>query len=113
MNTRMPRFPRIAYSAADPVSPDVAPRMLSCPPDSAEHVFEQVAQQLHRQVLERECRTVGQFQNMEAGLERLDRGYVGASERRCGVGALDETLEVRLGNVIGESPQDLESESRI
>ena len=29
MNTAMPRLPRIAYSAELPVSPDVAPRMLS------------------------------------------------------------------------------------
>jgi hypothetical protein len=29
MNTRMPSLPRIAYSAALPVSPEVAPRMLS------------------------------------------------------------------------------------
>ena len=28
MNTRMFRRPRIAYSAAEPVSPEVAPRML-------------------------------------------------------------------------------------
>ena len=32
MNTRMPRLPRMAYSAALPVSPLVAPRMLSCAP---------------------------------------------------------------------------------
>ncbi|XQU67279.1 hypothetical protein OJJOAM_000010 [Cupriavidus sp. H18C1] len=32
MKTRMPRLPRIAYSAALPVSPEVAPRILSsCP----------------------------------------------------------------------------------
>ncbi len=29
MKTRMPRLPRIAYSAALPVSPEVAPKMLS------------------------------------------------------------------------------------
>ena len=32
MKTSMPRLPRIAYSAALPVSPDVAPRMLSVRP---------------------------------------------------------------------------------
>ena len=30
MNTRTPRLPRIAYSAAEPVSPEVAPRIFSC-----------------------------------------------------------------------------------
>ncbi|MNT16670.1 hypothetical protein D3C72_1517840 [compost metagenome] len=32
MNTRMPSLPRIAYSAALPVSPEVAPRMFSFRP---------------------------------------------------------------------------------
>ena len=32
MKTRTPRLPRIAYSAAEPVSPEVAPRMFSSPP---------------------------------------------------------------------------------
>ncbi|OQB98390.1 MAG: hypothetical protein BWX79_03327 [Alphaproteobacteria bacterium ADurb.Bin100] len=32
MKTRTPFLPRIAYSAALPVSPLVAPRMLSCSP---------------------------------------------------------------------------------
>ncbi len=32
MNTATPRLPRIAYSAAPPVSPEVAPRMLSVVP---------------------------------------------------------------------------------
>ena len=35
MKTRMPFFPRIAYSAAEPVSPEVAPRMLSSLPSLA------------------------------------------------------------------------------
>jgi len=35
MNTRMPRRPRIAYSAALPVSPEVAPRMFSSRPSFA------------------------------------------------------------------------------
>ena len=35
MNTRTPRLPRMAYSAALPVSPLVAPKMLSCAPRRA------------------------------------------------------------------------------
>ena len=35
MKTRMPCLPRIAYSAALPVSPEVAPRMLSVSPRRA------------------------------------------------------------------------------
>ena len=35
MKTRTPRLPRSAYSAADPVSPEVAPRMFSVSPRRA------------------------------------------------------------------------------
>jgi hypothetical protein len=35
MNTRTPFLPRMAYSAALPVSPLVAPKMLSCSPRRA------------------------------------------------------------------------------
>jgi hypothetical protein len=60
MNTRTPCLPRIAYSAALPVSPDVAPRMFSWRPAARQHVLEQVAEQLHRHVLECQRRAVGQ-----------------------------------------------------
>ena len=43
MNTRMPRLPRMAYSAALPVSPLVAPRMLSCAPQTVSDNAVQVA----------------------------------------------------------------------
>ena len=56
MNTATLRLPRIAYSADGPVSPDVAPRMLSVVPLLREHMLEQVAQQLQRHVLEGEGR---------------------------------------------------------
>ena len=76
MNTRMPRLPRMAYSAAEPVSPEVAPRMLSSPPVLVQHVLEQVAEQLHRHVLERQRRAVRQRQHVQAGLQRFQRGDV-------------------------------------
>ena len=72
MNTRTPRLPRIAYSAELPVSPEVAPRMLSRAPLLREHVLEQVAEQLHRDVLERERRAVRHVQQVHARLERGD-----------------------------------------
>jgi hypothetical protein len=59
MNTRMPRLPRIAYSAALPVSPEVAPKMFSSRV-LRQRVLEQVAQQLHRHVLEGQGRAVRQ-----------------------------------------------------
>ena len=92
MNTRMPRLPRIAYSAELPVSPDVAPRMLSSPPFVAEHVLEQVAEQLHRDVLERERRAVRHAQQVQARRERRDRRDLVAAERRRRVGAIDQRL---------------------
>jgi hypothetical protein len=60
MKTRMPRLPRIAYSAALPVSPEVAPKMFSSAPVLRQRVFEQIAQQLHRHVLEGQRRAVRQ-----------------------------------------------------
>ena len=73
MNTAMPRLPRIAYSAELPVSPDVAPRMLSVRSPRSQHVLEQVAEQLQRDVLERERRAVRQAQQVQPGLERRQR----------------------------------------
>ena len=70
MNTSMPRLPRIAYSAALPVSPDVAPRMLSVRRCLRERVLEQVAEELQRDVLERERRAVRHVQQVQARLER-------------------------------------------
>ena len=55
-----PCLPRIAYSAALPVSPEVAPRMLSVCAAARQLVLEQVAEQLHRHVLERQRRAVRQ-----------------------------------------------------
>ena len=81
MNTAMPRLPRIAYSAELPVSPDVAPRMLRRRVAVAQHVLEQVAEQLQRDVLERERRPVRQAQQMQARLERRQRRDVVAAER--------------------------------
>ncbi len=67
MNTRTPCLPRIAYSAAEPVSPDVAPRMLMVSPRLASTYSEQVAEQLHRHVLEGQRRT-GQFEQAQPTL---------------------------------------------
>jgi hypothetical protein len=60
MKTRMPRLPRIAYSAALPVSPEVAPKIFSGAVLLGQRVLEQVAEQLHRHVLEGQRRAVRQ-----------------------------------------------------
>jgi len=74
MKTRTPFLPRMAYSAALPVSPLVAPRMFSSSPRRRQFVFEQVAQQLHGHVLERQRRAVGQ--GFDPGRARPARGGV-------------------------------------
>ena len=88
MNTRMPRLPRIAYSAAEPVSPEVAPRMLSSPPASRQHMLEQVAEQLHRHVLERQRRAVRQAKYIDALLQLAHGRDVLRAENGSGVGSL-------------------------
>ena len=89
MKTLMFFLPRIAYSAAEPVSPEVAPRMLRfC--FFLQHGFEQIAEQLQRHVLERERRPVRQAEQVQAGLERLQRRDVVAAEDFLRVGALDD-----------------------
>ncbi len=70
MNTLSPRLPRIAYSAAEPVSPEVAPRMFSARPALRQRVLEQVAEQLQRDVLERQRRPTGEAQQVQPRLER-------------------------------------------
>ena len=51
-----------------------------------EHELEQVAEQLQREVLERERRPVRQAEDMQPRLERLERRDLVAAENRAGVG---------------------------
>ena len=66
MNTRTPRLPRMAYSAAEPVSPEVALRMFRAPPSLGQGVFKQIAQQLHGHVFEGQGRNAGQPLDIQA-----------------------------------------------
>ena len=106
MKTRMPCLPRMAYSAAEPVSPEVAPRMLSVLAGPLQHVFEQVAQQLHGHVLEGQRRAVGQFEQMQARLQGAQRRDLGGGVARANVakrlrrvGLVDDGLQVGRRNV--------------
>ena len=65
MKTLMRSRPRIAYSAADPVSPEVAPSTFKRSSTLFKNALEQSSQQLHREVLERQRRTVGKFKKPE------------------------------------------------
>ena len=78
-----------------------------------QHVLEQIAEELHRQVLEGQRRPVGQCQQVQARLQRLDRRDVLAAEHRGRVGPLQQRLEVRLGNVVRVAADDLERQLRV
>ena len=108
MNTVTLRLPRIAYSADGPVSPEVAPRMLSVAPLLRKDVLEQIAQQLQRDVLECERRSVGCAQQMQPRLECGQRRDLVAAKGRNGVRALDDRTQVGGRDVVHVARQDLE-----
>jgi hypothetical protein len=83
MNTRIPARPRSAYSAAEPVSPEVARR----PVRKAEQV--------------------------EPGLEPPHRRDVVAAEGARGVRSVDDPLEIGRRNVVDVARQDLERERAV
>ena len=90
MKTLMFFLPRIAYSAAEPVSPEVAPRMLRVLLFFFKYYFEQISEQLQRDILERERRPVRQAEDVQARLERLQRRDVVAAEDFLRVGLVDD-----------------------
>src|SRR5450756_138771 len=82
-----------------------------------QRVFEQVAQQLHRHVLERQRRPVGEFEYMHARLQRAQRrdlreigitAAIAVNISRVGLG--DDGLEVSRRNVGNEFRQHRERE---
>ena len=108
MKTRMPRLPRIAYSAALPVSPEVAPRMFSDLTAPRQLVLEQRAEQLHRDVLEGQRRAVRQGLQRDTRLQWLQRHDGLAAECRRGVSPAAQPAQVVGRNVIDVERQDLE-----
>jgi hypothetical protein len=106
MKTWMPRFPRIAYSGgaarvARRRSQDVErARAL------AERVLEEIAQELHRDVLESERRPIRCVQQVHAGFQFRHGGDRVGAENRLRVRAVDQRLEIGLRNVGHEPRQD-------
>jgi hypothetical protein len=112
MNTRTPCLPRSAYSADEPVSPEVAPRTLSWR-SPRQRVFEEMPEQLQRDVLERERRTVGDAQQEQSGLERLQRSDLVAAEHCLGIGAVDDRSQVAGRDVVRVTREDREGQFAI
>ena len=106
MNTRTPFLPRIAYSAALPVSPRGRAQDVELLAAARQFVLEQVAQQLHRHVLEGQRRAVGQGFQEEAVLQLLQRHDLAAAEnflrcRSCGTARAGRPPECRRCRATG------------
>ena len=68
--------PAHASMAAEPVSPEVAPTIVTRLSRCGQHMIEQAPEHLHRQVLEGQRRTVEQFLHEQPGL-KLDQRHDG------------------------------------
>ena len=64
-----------ASIAAEPVSPDVAPTIVTRSPRAAEHVVEQPADELQGDVLERQRRPVEQLEQPVVGADLHQRAH--------------------------------------
>ncbi len=89
--------PRVARRRAD----DVERRVLL-----RQHVLEQIAQQLHRDVLERQRRAIRDAQEIETVVEPAQRCDFIAAEIVGGVRTLDQTFEVGRRNIGEVARQD-------
>ena len=96
--------PRIAGGRAQHVERRALPGKL---------VLEERTQELQRDVLERERRTVGDVKQMQTALQRrYGRDVLGAEDRR-GVGPIDDPLEVRARNIVRIAREDFQRELAI
>ncbi len=77
--------------AAEPVSPDVAPMIVTVSPRRLELLLEEGADQLQGDVLERQGRPVEQLQQPQPVAQVAQRGDVGVVEAR-----------VRAGHQVGQ-----------
>ena len=102
--------PRKASIAAPPVSPEVAPTMVTRSPRVRQHAVHQAREQLHGHVLEGQRRPVEQLQHPEAAVDLHQRRDGRVAEAGVGVagerdqlaardGAAGEGLQQRRGNL--------------
>ena len=89
--------PGVARGGAEDVEGLVTPLKL---------VFEELAEQLHRHVLERCGRSVGQLRQVESTPQRSHRHDGRVAERRDGIGTLAQRTELGVGDVVHEQPDD-------
>ncbi len=112
MNTRMLRLPRIAYSALAGVARGGAEDVQALS-GFLQRVLEQVAQQLHRDVLERQRRAVATTRRICSPGSRVFSGVMSSLRTESArVGARDDIAQVVRGNVVGKPRQDLEGKFR-
>ena len=83
--------PAQASIAADPVSPEVAPTIVTRCVALRQHMVEQAAQHLHRHVLEGERRAVEQLLHEQAGFQ-LDQRHDGRMAE-AGIGLVADRLQ--------------------
>ena len=69
-----------------------------------QHVVHQPRDQLHRDVLERERRTVKQLQQELIGTDLIERNHGGVTER--GVGLVRHAPEIGVGNLVADKRTD-------
>ena len=98
------RRARVAGGGAEDV------QLLAAP---TQHVFEERAEQLHRDVLEREGWPVGQVQQVQARLQRTDRRDRLRPEGFGRVRAIQDVAQILGGNIVDEPREDLEGELAI
>ena len=95
--------PATASIAAEPVSPLVAPTIVRRSSRRDEELLEQPAEQLQRDVLERERRAVEQLEQPLALVELPERGDRGVGEAAVGLGA--ELAQLVLGQAVADERQ--------
>ncbi len=67
-----------------------------------QRIFKQVAQQLHGNILECQCRAMRQPQDMQPRLQGFERRDVVALKRIRAIGARDDIAQVIRGNIVGK-----------
>ncbi len=74
------------------------------------HVFEHFAEQLHGDILERQRRSIGQLQQMQAGLQCLQRRDVDRTKHFAAVGAVHQRAQIVFRDIVDVTADDGKSQ---